>query len=74
MSVAQKEGKNGVTIGIVVIGGLGEVGSFLGKHSHCAEKAQGNQDRNASPHVKSKECHDLPLTRNTVAGRRLSGG
>jgi hypothetical protein len=31
MSVAQKDGKNDVTIGIFIVGGLGGFGVFLGE-------------------------------------------
>jgi len=31
MNVAQKDGKNNVTIGIFIVGGLGRGGTFLGE-------------------------------------------
>ena len=52
MSVAQKDGKDDVTIGIFIVGSLEGFGGFLGRQRYCArKKAHGNQDRNAVPHV-----------------------
>jgi len=31
MSVGQKDGKDGVTIGVFIVGGLGGFGGFLGE-------------------------------------------